>query len=114
MLMKTQCLKWYTARISQNAALLGLVLTLVFAQNLPAAPVNDNFADRIHLEGTNIIASGSNVGATRERGESIFARPEFSKSVWWSWTALADGVASVSADGSDFDRFLGIYTGETF
>ena len=77
-----------------------------------AIPDNDNFATRIVLVGTNVTTTGSNIGATLEPGE---LDPSFlgGKSVWWSWTAPADGAVTITTAGSSFDTMLAAYTGDT-
>ena len=52
------------------------------------APANDHFADSIDLEGEENSVSGNNQGATLEPGE-FFGR--LAATVWYRWTAPADG-----------------------
>lgn len=75
-------------------------------------PDNDNFATRIALIGSNVTTTGSNVGATLERGE-LDPSFEGGRSVWWSWTAPADGAVTLTTAGSNFDTMLATYTGDT-
>ncbi len=81
------------------------------------APANDNFVNAvaITLSGTSARVTGTNVNATREANEPI---PDSSSggsmgghSVWWKWTAPADGSVSLDTQGSLFDTTLGVYTG---
>jgi thiol-disulfide isomerase/thioredoxin len=88
------------------AAIIGLGAGLIEAQ-----PANDMFASRSVITGTNIIVTGSSVGATRETGEPSHAGYTGGASVWWSWTAPFSGFATISTAGSSFDTLLGIYTG---
>jgi hypothetical protein len=74
-------------------------------------PANDAFANRTLLTGTNVTATGGNNNATAEANEATHAGNTPSRSVWWTWTALTDGPASVSTVGSDFDTVLAVYTG---
>ncbi len=78
-----------------------------------AMPDNDAFATRIALFGTNLTVTGSNVDATQEIGEPD---PNFTggKSVWWTWTAPANGSLTLDTAGSDFDISLAVYTGDSF
>jgi thiol-disulfide isomerase/thioredoxin len=78
---------------------------------LHAQPANDLFANRIVVTGTNTVATGSNVGATREASEPLHAGASGGRSVWWSWTAPFSGLATISTAGTDFDTLLGIYIG---
>jgi hypothetical protein len=83
-----------------------------FALNLALEPYpqNDNFANRVPLNGASVIATGSNVAATSEPGEPIH-RQSTGRSVWWSWTAPASGTVRVEA-WVDFTGLpLGIYVG---
>lgn len=87
---------------------------LLLAVGYASPPPNDDFANSIHLEGTNVFGSGVFTGATRETGEpvhrnvSIFSMT--GESVWWSWVPPFTGRAYLSY-GSIFHRQLGVYTG---
>jgi thiol-disulfide isomerase/thioredoxin len=86
--------------------LIGLAPSLSKAQ-----PANDLFANRIVITGTNVVVTGSSVGATREAGEPYHAGLVGGASVWWSWTAPSAGTLTMSTAGSSFDTVLGVYTG---
>jgi hypothetical protein len=89
-------------------ALIGLGVSLSQAQ-----PANDMFANRIVITGTNIVVSGSSVGATRETGEPYHGGNSGGASVWWSWKAPSAGTVTISTAGSGFDTVLGVYTGSS-
>ena len=72
---------------------------------------NNNFANRAVLTGSTISLTGSNVVASLESGEPKNAGATGGKSVWWSWTAPANGSVTISTTGSSFDTTLGVYTG---
>jgi len=74
---------------------------------------NDNFSDRITVSPAGGTVSGSNTSATKESGEPNHGGIVGGKSVWWTWTAPASGIASISTDGSSFDTTLGVYTGNS-
>src|SRR5262245_15841075 len=77
-----------------------------------AIPDNDSFATRIALVGTDVTTTGNNVGATMEPGEldpSLLG----GRSVWWTWTAPADGAVTITTAGSSFDTLLAVYTGDS-
>jgi hypothetical protein len=80
--------------------------------NLAAAarPANDDFAATTVLSGASGSAGGSNRLATLQAGEPAPAGSGGS-SVWWTWTAPADGQVSLSTAGSSFDTRLDVYTG---
>jgi hypothetical protein len=73
---------------------------------------NDNFANSIHLSGTTVSTTGSNVGFTGETGEPNHAGVSNPlNSAWWSWTAPSSGQVTLNTFGSNFDTTLGVYTG---
>ncbi len=80
-----------------------------------ARPANDSFsAGTPVLVGTTNAATvnGSTTEATREVGEPNHAPGETGGgSVWWRWTASANGTMRVTTVGSNFDTLLGVYTG---
>ncbi|HWN96226.1 MAG TPA: immunoglobulin domain-containing protein [Methylomirabilota bacterium] len=82
--------------------------------SVPAAPPGDNFTNRVSLGSalTNVV-SGTNRFATSEPGELLHAGKVGGQSVWYSWTAPANGIATFSTVGSVFDTLLAIYTGST-
>ncbi|MBW4560997.1 MAG: PPC domain-containing protein [Mojavia pulchra JT2-VF2] len=80
-------------------------------------PVNDTFANSILLNGTELTVFGTNTGATGEPGEpdhagrSVFGDPANAESIWWAWTAPANGVVVLDTFGSNYDTTLAVYTG---
>jgi hypothetical protein len=74
---------------------------------------NDNFADRIQLQGAHASATGSILGATKESGEPAHAGNDGGRSVWWSWTAPSNGPVEIDTRGSTFDTSLAVYTNAT-
>lgn len=89
-------------------AFFGLAHSFGYAQ-----PANDLFANRTVIAGTNVTVTGSSVGATVEVGEPDIAGEPGGSSVWWSWTAPTNGVATISTAGSTFDTLLGVYIGSS-
>jgi len=89
------------------------VLIVSGATNSRGQPANDMFANRYIITGTNIVVTGSNVGATKELGEPDHDGDSGGASIWWSWRAPMNGVATVSTEGSSFDTVLGVYTGSS-
>lgn len=79
----------------------------------PTPPLNDNFRSAQQLPSSpSALFSESTRGATRQVGDP---RPvgieEPGATVWFSWTAPGAGTVSLDTCGSDFDTFLGVYTG---
>jgi hypothetical protein len=77
-------------------------------------PNNDWFGARIPLAGTNVTLRGSNRGARAEFREPMHARRYAERSVWWSWTAPADGVLQITALSGEFQPRWAAYTGSDF
>ena len=71
----------------------------------------DNFADRVTLAGANGAVAGSSLFATKEPGEPNHGGKPGGRSVWFTWQAPNDGIASFRTNGSSFDTLLGVYTG---
>lgn len=90
-------------------ALVALIAVLASATGaLAQAPLNDNFADRIVLSSVlPVTDTGTNVNSTTEPGETSYG----GKTVWWSWTAPANGVVQIDTNGSNFDTYLSIFRG---
>jgi len=75
-------------------------------------PVNDLFANAIVLTNSSGSMAITNVNATKEVGEPNHAGNLGGKSVWWSFTAPADGILQLSTSNSTFDTVLAVYTGD--
>jgi Immunoglobulin domain len=75
------------------------------------SPVNDNFAYAQVLTGTAAFVSGTTTLATKQPGEPNHGGNTGGASVWYSWTAPASGLFSLSTAGSSFDTLLAVYTG---
>jgi hypothetical protein len=73
-------------------------------------PTNDFFANAHVLSGNTPSLTGTNVGAETEVDEPEHSGHLFN-SVWYRWTAPADGLAFIDTRGSDFDTVVGVYTG---
>lgn len=80
----------------------------------PVGPANDAFAGAQVISSASGTTNGSNVGATKEPGEpNHLAANAGGASVWYRWSAPADGQATISTAGSAFDTVLAVYTGST-
>jgi hypothetical protein len=76
-----------------------------------AAPLNDDFADAIVLEGDSDEISGHNFGATKEGGEPAHGGDPGGASVWYRWTAPRSGLVVVQACDTEFETTLSVYSG---
>ncbi len=111
----------YQIAVADSAGSSGRVrLRLIHTTSIDLA--NDGFANRIRLAGGLTQATASNVEASKELGEPSHAGNLGGKSLWWTWTAPADGTVTLttlgsttSAQGSQstgaLDTLLAVYTG---
>ncbi len=90
------------------------------AQNLygpPGPPENNNFAAATAINSLTTSGSvklaGFNTLATKEPGEPDHAGNIGGHSVWWKWTAPANGSVTLDTRGSYYDTTLGVYAGGT-
>lgn len=86
---------------------------LVSATSCTGGPPNDHFEDRIEISGSSGGLFGSNVDATAQAGEPPHDQRSAVASVWWRWTAPADGSLRVTTAGANFDTVLAAYRGST-
>jgi len=85
----------------------------VLIVNPSLGPPNDLFANRSVMAGLTNTVTGSNVSATQEVGEPNHSGNAGGKSVWWSWTAPANGTVAMDTISSTFDTVLAVYTGNS-
>ncbi len=77
-----------------------------------SAPLNDDFADAMALDGAEGHASAHNAGATGEPDEPThYTADGTATSVWFAWTAPADGWVAFDTSGSSFDTVIAVYEG---
>ena len=68
---------------------------------LQPPPANDAFEHRQPLAGARRTVVGDNTGATRQSGEPRLAPNASGASLWYSWTAPADGWCTMSVTSSN-------------
>ena len=73
-----------------------------------SADANDNFANRITLAGASVAGIGYNFDATRE---SLETQGSGDRTLWWTWTAPADGILTVDSSATDFDNIVVAFSG---
>ena len=108
--------EYWIAADGKNGTTGTVTLNLSFAP--PSAPANDVFANATAISGISAQVIGNNINATKEPGEPDFTYNDGSgrtsvggKSVWWEWTAPADGQVFLTTAGTSFDTLLSVYTG---
>ena len=83
-------------------------------QALANLPANNNFASASALSNTaDGSISSSSILSTKETGEPQHADNAGGQSVWWTWTAPANGQLSIDTHDSNYDTLLAVYTGTT-
>jgi len=104
------CSRWWR-RFVPVLLLIGCV---GFAPKLLAQPANDHFTNATVLVGNVGTVLGTTTGATQEPGEpNHWPFAITTNSVWFEWTAQADGLTVFDTDGSpsSSDTVLAVYTG---
>ena len=107
---------WYNAQplgANNNGWLPVLASAVTYYGLFPATQPNDDFRRRLVLTSTSTNLVVSNVGATRDPYEPLHGGLLTSNSLWFSWTAPADGGVVVVAE-TDFPfpvPMLAVYTG---
>jgi hypothetical protein len=98
------------ARVGCDSSLTYAPPVWSFSVNSPQTPANDNFANSQFISGNSGSISGTNAGATKEAGEPNHANNSGGASIWYFWSAPADGYVTITTAGSNFDTLLGVYT----
>ncbi|MFM1942554.1 MAG: hypothetical protein RI897_1536 [Verrucomicrobiota bacterium] len=83
----------------------------IVVQYMPLTTPNDHFVNALELEGSNGQVGAGNESATKEYLEPFHGGNQGGKSVWYRWTAPADGVLTVATTNNTYDTILGAYTG---
>ncbi|MBL9138706.1 MAG: hypothetical protein JNK85_22745, partial [Verrucomicrobiales bacterium] len=104
-----RCLGWPRAIIAGIIVLLACGSGGVGTTHAADLPFADHVADRGPISGASGNGTGSNVGASVEPSEPRHGSRPGGRSVWLSWTAPSDGLATFSTTGSSFDTVLAIY-----
>ena len=87
------------------------IVTILGVVVMPGA---DDFEDRVPLGGDSGQVRGNNSAATKQvPAEPKHAHRPGKHSHWYTWTPSADGIATFSTAGSNFDTLLAVYTGAT-
>ena len=74
---------------------------------------NDFFANRASLRENSATVYSSSLFATVEPDEPPPRRGVGGHSVWWTWTAPANGLATIDASASQFSAVVSLFHGDT-
>lgn len=104
--------KGHVGRWLTSAALVCAAAALTFVPSVAAAPpANDDFVNAETIAGDSGSLDGTNLEATAEPGEPAHAGYPAQASVWYTWTASADGIAAFDTCAASFDTRLAVYRG---
>lgn len=102
----------YTVRITNPYGNIVSSVAFVGVDPVSVRPANDAFSAAQPLPGATGRVSGTNQRSSGEIGEPNHAGASTPlESVWYLWTAPANGVLSVDTYGTSFDTTLAFYTG---
>ena len=87
--------------------------TATIYKGLTSLPLNDSLANAAQIIGTTSQFTVRNANATRESSEPHHAGRIGGHSLWWTWTAPADGLVAFTTAGSSFTPLLAAYQGRT-
>ncbi len=79
--------------------------------SLQPYPPNDAFTNRIALGSSTNTVYGTTLGATSEPNEPYHAGHTPLRSIWWTWTAPANGRLTLRSSQSEIMTSLGVYVG---
>ncbi len=74
---------------------------------------NDNYANRVALSEARMTVQANNSAATAEPGEPPHGNAPAAHSLWWSWTAPANGKLEVSGAYSGISPLISVYNNNT-
>ena len=104
----------YTVDIAASDASVSDTMSLSVIENETVGPQNDDFESAFRLSASDSQASGTNLHATSQLGEPVIPStnpPQ--RSVWWKWTAPANGILNLGASSSAMDTTLALFAGWT-
>lgn len=101
----------YEVQVGSFGGQVGDLTLSWFPAGVAARPANDDFASAAPIAGPSGQVTGTNQAATVEPGEPAHAGTG-GASVWYRWTAPADGPVRFRTAGSDYDTVLAVYVGD--
>ena len=106
-------MKKLPAILGDHCKKLMLSTALIFTSSsmCQAAPANDSFVAAQLISSQTGSVTGTTVNATREPSEPFHAGYPGNGSVWYRWTAPANGLIKFTVVGSGRDCLLGVYRG---
>lgn len=103
------CLARHSSKLARGGRLAFVLITLAAGFACQGQVFQDYFTNRQSLTTTNGTLLGTNTTATIEANEPRHGGKAPSHSIWISWVAPQDGVATFDTHGSSFDTLLSAY-----
>lgn len=101
---------WQRSRVVQGAVTALLFCIFAMMASAQAASFQDFFTNRESIFTTNGTIFANNLTATVETGEPKHGGKPGGHSLWISWVAPTNGVATFDTHGSSFDTLMSAYT----
>lgn len=101
---------WQRSRVVQGAVTGLLFCVFAMMADAQAAAFQDYFTNREVIFTTNGTLVGTNINATIESGEPRHGGKAPSHSLWITWVAPTNGIATFDTHSSSFDTLLSAYT----
>lgn len=111
--MKCGLKVWQRSRVLQSASFFVVFSVLALMAEAQGAAFQDIFTNRETIFTTNGTLLGDNSVATFETGEQKHGGKVGGHSLWISWVAPTNGVATFDTHGSSFDTLMSAYTFNT-
>jgi hypothetical protein len=109
-IMKCGLKIWLASGLLRGAATVFFLCLLATMAEAQAAAFQDFFTNRETIFTTNGTLIGTNDTATIETGEPRHGGKRPSHSIWISWVAPTNGIATFDTHGSSFDTLMSAYT----
>ena len=101
---------WLASGVLRGAATAFIFCVFAAMADAQAASFQDYFTNRETIFTTNGTLTGDNSAATVETGEPKHGGKVGGHSLWISWVAPTNGVATFDTHGSSFDTLMSAYT----
>jgi hypothetical protein len=87
-----------------------------YSQKIPiiVRPANDNVAGAQVVTGREVVVHTSNLAATKQSLDPKWADNQGGHSIWYKWTAPADGMCLINGQGTNFGLLFNVCLGSTF
>jgi hypothetical protein len=87
-----------------------------YSQKVPiiVRPANDAYLAATPVSGREVVLHDSNLAATKQTQDPQWAQNQGGHSIWYKWTAPADGMCLIDGRGTNFALLINVCLGTTF